>query len=199
MKVSPFQCSVSLLAACVRCLGLTVIVTYRTVLSSKPTTLSWCWPTQAPSSSTRSPHPTPECWWTSGGRCLVTCQPTWRSGYTHSCQVKKGDTMFSWDDCCCCCCHQWWWCGCTDCNHKEAWLLRSYKWNVTHASLKQQQQQIFWILSTWLWKLEFNLDRNTNLLQMLQCLWLKEEQVALKPNAKFILSSVLSCEEQFIV
>lgn len=91
-----FQCSVSLLAVRVRRL-LTHRLCFpsRTALSSRPTTLSWCWPTRAPSSSTRSPRPRPECWWTSGGRCLATSRRTWRSGYTHSCQVKTADTVCS--------------------------------------------------------------------------------------------------------
>ncbi len=60
----------------------------RTVPSLKPTMLSWCWPTRAPCSSTRSPPHTPEYSWTSGGRCLATCPSTWLRKYTHSCQVQ---------------------------------------------------------------------------------------------------------------
>lgn len=60
----------------------------RTVPSLKPTTLSWCWRTQARCSSTRSPRHKPECWWTSGGRCPVTWRRTWLRRFTHSSQVQ---------------------------------------------------------------------------------------------------------------
>lgn len=68
---------------------------FRIVPSLKPTTLSWCWRTQAQCSFTRSPRHKPECWWTSGGRCPATWQSTWLRRSTRSFQVRL--LSLTWD------------------------------------------------------------------------------------------------------